>query len=482
MPHCLSKTRGVCIGCFHLWVGWPRVQFLGILFCLVQWHFNMARLHRNQTWRPSLTWSEFADENSPWSLDGWKALAQMETKMGKEMCGQWSKEGLDVGDSQDGNKGGCRRHMRCMHQVFPLVSELVQGAIPQHLVLFGPVVLQQLLTKNAQQSSAVCHSPGWAHCGPISQIAFAKSSSVLCFASSNFPLSKWLNEKLSGTSPNTVIWPVAFKTRLRASHWDTVISHCDSTTRRFGISVLMQIVSWEVGLTFAIKSVKTVTVQAMNVVSQRKSLVTIETWKICMLNSAVFLCNKTGTLPTEMLLCIVMNACVFWTLSHSTFSISLCFHRCCMGRIRLLAAFFSGTKASTREWQTHKGDGPPINQHQNDDCSMSWAACITLVHTFDWQNDFLTSFACHCRQWWVAKFQSKFFKWRSSICSHSNFQMCNSHSTSKIPISACWQSWNTASIAEQLQLPFCEMHICACCAGIMSFATLQIEQVSNQTN
>ena len=29
-----------------------------------------------------------------------------------------------------------------VHQVFPLVSKVVWGAIPWHLILFGPVVLQ----------------------------------------------------------------------------------------------------------------------------------------------------------------------------------------------------------------------------------------------------------------------------------------------------------------------------------------------------
>ena len=47
----------------------------------------------------------------------------------------------NMDNSQDGNEGGCQRHMWCAHRAFPLVSEVVQGAIPQHLVLFGPVVI-----------------------------------------------------------------------------------------------------------------------------------------------------------------------------------------------------------------------------------------------------------------------------------------------------------------------------------------------------
>ena len=60
----------------------------------------------------------------------------METVKWEKKCGQWSKGALDVGDSQDGNEGGCRRRAWHTCQVFPVVSVMVWGWIPQCGILF----------------------------------------------------------------------------------------------------------------------------------------------------------------------------------------------------------------------------------------------------------------------------------------------------------------------------------------------------------
>ena len=81
----------------------------------------------------------------------------METKMGRQTCGQRSKGGHDIGDSQDGNKGGCWRHVRFMHQAFPLVNVMVWGSIPQCGIFLLDFLQQKRMSPTSQETSL--HEP-----------------------------------------------------------------------------------------------------------------------------------------------------------------------------------------------------------------------------------------------------------------------------------------------------------------------------------